>query len=1097
MKISKLKLIIMLLLVGAVSLALFQDAFSKERKGHQSPPLLAPTSNNWLQVNNINTIFRSDGYFNYDKITFPGGDAGMVWPVSASSRLTIDFATGIAIGAKINGQLRVAWSLFNTHYSPGNIPVLGQVPPTSVCSDPRFKMYQVSLVDPALFNGGTRQKIAGGRTYTCQYDAWSTWPVDLGAAYVEVNGIPGYQPDFNGDRPGIGNSSTTPDEILWCVFMDYTNCTNNNHLAEISLAGGTPPLGAEIQQTAFAYLSPGLTDMYFVKWKIINRNASDWDSTYIGIINDADVGYASDDATGCDTAKSVGFMYNFDNDDEGFYGAAPPAIGFKYLQGPVIYTGNNSDTAKLPYGNLVGYRQLGMTGYNKFLNLSGDVCNGDPDEAGPAWEFLKGKDGCGNPLYNWAFGYPSSYVYNGSLCPRTGWYDSSGSDKRFIQTSGPFIMKSGDTQVVTIGAFCARGSDNLNSVCKLLENSQRVQDFYNSNFKAIPLPPAPEVSAVADGDGKIILYWGTKSESYDQYDSLGLTGSWRFEGYNLYQVKPGTNGEANADRYLLATYDVINGITTVYDTLRVLQPDGTTKEEYKPVAWGNNYGVTHHVVLTNNKYPTGVNDFFINGQTYKFAVTAYGVNVNAGKPFKVLENPVSAQVVDVIPNYNIIGTEFINKKYDTLAINRPDRVMFPVVIDPMKVVTASYKLKFMTDTTWQVFRIRNSQTDTLIWYSPVRSINDNRALIADGIMWRLDTIAKSLYGVMPDPAPGTQSYVNGWTYTGNRNLQGVDTAVLIGINGTLRPMQNLSMGLSWLNGTNYRSGFTSKIDLTFLNTSALKNVKITFGQTQKAYRWVGNFNNNATTLRDYQTTVPFKVEIDDPQDTNSATPRQINVGYLDSDSNGVWDPKNTPDGGQELLFIFYSTYSTDSVGGYAKRINISSQFDDLDMMYIWWPRLINNGPVYNNGDIMTIVPYTRLQAQQSPGTPTVIDIAPTTAPTVGNTELAKNRGELEMVRVVPNPYYGGHAQESSAFDRFVKFMNLPKNVTIYLYSLNGNLVRQLSKDNNVTTLNWDLLNTDNIPVASGIYIAYIDAPGIGSKIIKIAVFTPEERLDRF
>jgi hypothetical protein len=94
-----------------------------------------------------------------------------------------------------------------------------------------------------------------------------------------------------------------------------------------------------------------------------------------------------------------------------------------------------------------------------------------------------------------------------------------------------------------------------------------------------------------------------------------------------------------------------------------------------------------------------------------------------------------------------------------------------------------------------------------------------------------------------------------------------------------------------------------------------------------------------------------------------------------------------------------------------------------------------------------------------------------------------------MVRVVPNPYYGGHAQETSLFDRFVKFMNLPKTVNIYIYSLNGNLVRYLTKESNETSLNWDLLNTDRIPVASGIYISYIDAPGIGSKIIKIALFT--------
>jgi hypothetical protein len=34
-------------------------------------------------------------------------------------------------------------------------------------------------------------------------------------------------------------------------------------------------------------------------------------------------------------------------------------------------------------------------------------------------------------------------------------------------------------------------------------------------------------------------------------------------------------------------------------------------------------------------------------------------------------------------------------------------------------------------------------------------------------------------------------------------------------------------------------------------------------------------------------------------------------------------------------------------------------------------------------------------------------------------------------------------------------------------------------------------------VASGMYLAHIEADGIGDKILKIAVFMPEERLDFF
>ncbi|HJY63144.1 MAG TPA: hypothetical protein VJ455_03235, partial [Ignavibacteria bacterium] len=991
---------------------------------------------------------------------------------------------------------------YASHFTPGIIPVLGQVTPTSICNDPKYKVYYVQLIEPSLFNGGTKTKQAGGRNFSFTYDSWASWPVDMGAPYVEVNGIPGYQPDFNGDRPGIGNSTARPDEISFMVYQDYTNCTNNAHVAEISLPGGTVPIGVEIHQIAFMFFSPGLTDMYFVKWQIINRSSNTWDSTYISVFDDADVGDAAcgagDDAVGCDTLNNVGYVYNADNFDCN-HGAAPPAVGFKYLQSPIIFTGNPQDSAFLPYDTLVGYRALGLSGFNYFINGALDPCLNDPDNYEAGYNFMKGLDGCGRTKLNPFTNQPTLFSYDGNACTRTGtnnWFDStaSGRDVRFMQNSGPFTMNSNDTQTVVIGCFVGSGSDNFKSLCNLLEQAGRVQEFYNSNFAAIPLPPQPQVSVVADGDGKIILYWNTISESYNVYDELANTGYWRFEGYNVYQIRPGTSGDNEDDRNLLATYDVVNGIKTVYDSVRVLQPNGTTQIVFKPTAFGDDYQVSHQVVLTQNRFTSGVNDFFINGTSYRFAVTAYGVNLNAGPPFKVLENPVSAARFDVVPNFNIMGTSMVHNKFDTLTFNRPDKVVFPVVLDPLKVQTAIYRLQFKTDSTFNVLRIKNAQVDTICWYAQNRGKNDNRAQIGDGILFRVDTIARRLYGVIADPSSTSQSKNYGWIYTGTRNLQGVDTAILTGLNPSLKAAQSISMGLSWPNGIAFRTAYVSKIDSNFVKTSALKNVKITFGQTQKAYRYRGTISNAGYV--DY-VDVPFKVELDDPQDTNSTVPRQLNIGFFDGDSSGTWNPKAQPDGGQEIVFIYYSTYSDVANPFYNKNIMFLTQFRQLDITYVWWPRLINSGAAFNNGDIMTIVPYTRLQYQQSPGTVTQIDLTPTTAATIGSLETAKNRNELEMVRVVPNPYYGGHGQETSPFDRFVKFMNLPKTVTIYIYSLNGNLVRQLTKDDNNTTLNWDLLNTDRIPVASGIYISYIDAPGIGFKIIKLAVFTPEERLDAY
>ena len=108
---------------------------------------LAPVQNIFMQGNNINAVFRTDGYFNYDKVTFSGGVGGFVWPATSTIRMTAIFATGIWIGAKAGPQheLRLAASTYNSHYSPGNIPVIGQVPPLSVCTDPSWRGYYVHL----------------------------------------------------------------------------------------------------------------------------------------------------------------------------------------------------------------------------------------------------------------------------------------------------------------------------------------------------------------------------------------------------------------------------------------------------------------------------------------------------------------------------------------------------------------------------------------------------------------------------------------------------------------------------------------------------------------------------------------------------------------------------------------------------------------------------------------------------------------------------------------------------------------------------------------------------------------------------------------
>lgn len=99
-----------------------------------------------------------------------------------------------------------------------------------------------------------------------------------------------------------------------------------------------------------------------------------------------------------------------------------------------------------------------------------------------------------------------------------------------------------------------------------------------------------------------------------------------------------------------------------------------------------------------------------------------------------------------------------------------------------------------------------------------------------------------------------------------------------------------------------------------------------------------------------------------------------------------------------------------------------------------------------------------------------------------NNEQAKSA--LDLISVVPNPYYAYSDYETSQLDNRVKIVNLPVKCTIKIYTINGTLIRTITKDNDMTSVDWDLKNHAAIPISSGTYLIHVDAPGIGEKVIK-------------
>ncbi len=91
---------------------------------------------------------------------------------------------------------------------------------------------------------------------------------------------------------------------------------------------------------------------------------------------------------------------------------------------------------------------------------------------------------------------------------------------------------------------------------------------------------------------------------------------------------------------------------------------------------------------------------------------------------------------------------------------------------------------------------------------------------------------------------------------------------------------------------------------------------------------------------------------------------------------------------------------------------------------------------------------------------------------------------LDLINVVPNPYYGYSEYELNQLENLIKITNLPQKCAISVYNVNGTLIRRFKKDSPLSYQDWDLKNQYGIPIASGVYIIHIDAYEIGEKVLK-------------
>ena len=201
--------------------------------------------------------------------------------------------------------------------------------------------------------------------------------------------------------------------------------------------------------------------------------------------------------------------------------------------------------------------------------------------------------------------------------------------------------------------------------------------------------------------------------------------------------------------------------------------------------------------------------------------------------------------------------------------------------------------------------------------------------------------------------------------------------------------------------------------------------------------------------------------------------------------DSTWRPDDSDLGGREYLAILKSPYSPTTKAGFTDDGAMSG---GLPAMYGLTVKLVT-GQSIQDGDVFRFVWGV------NPGTANDT-IKFETRPLVRNNTRLMGAG-LSRVRVVPNPYRTHSRYELNNFNHVVRFINMPEQATVRIFTLSGQLIRTLRKTDATTSiLQWDLQTDNGLPVASGVYIYHVESPG-GETVGRMVVFMEKERLNTF
>ncbi len=881
-------------------------------------------------------------------------------------------------------------------------------------------------------------------------------------------------------------------------------------------------LGLEVETRLYQWSNPLAEDAIFLIYKITNKSEKDLDKVAFGMWGDPHVGGPSDwhdDLAFFDRDLNMVFAWDDDGRSD-IAGRTPGYFGYKYLESPgrgnECVGGRGANEAECAASGGTFYPGDGIDNDGdgmideswtdgidndgdwdpEFDDVGVDGIPGTGDEgegdgiptAGDQFDITKP----GEPNFEFTDIDESDMIGLTSFASPPFAGNQISNDERvwdfvtpgrfdevpvepgdyvFLYGSGYFPLRAGETKRFSIALLIGENLRDLEL------NATTVQQIYDVGYRFAKPPDKPVVTAVP-GDEKVTLYWDRAAE--DSFDPLTREND--FEGYVIYRSTDPefsdqqTITDINGTRFLFRPHSDERGVPAKFDLDNGLSGPSPIPYTGRGVSYdlGDDTGLFHTYVDSNN---------VINGQRYYYSVVAYdhGFIGDAGEGFRsgippsetsktITFNPTTdtyifdVNTVAVVPGPRTAGYVAPQIVLEQVSGGGTGDIGLTIVDELAILPDNTYRLEFEEADGEVVYTVINENPTTHEFRAtPGRPVSVGRSNII-GSSFSLRTAggqalqAGTHYELSPtagtvlvfDDAPVETGETLVATYTfaplyesallqseeGNQVFDGLHVFV---------QDQELAIdeeATGWAQG-----GGDLEYDVRVATAGP--------GRRAQPFDYEIRFGPTSTSLAT-NLVLPFQVV----NLTKANEP--INVFVPDLNRNSEWD--------LDEAVIFVDDIDGSDVATWQVR------FEDPDGT----AAVPESGAVFY---VRTNKPFTASDA-----------FTFSTQAARTDTELA--REGLDDIYVVPNPYVATNEIEprnpisnTDRGDRRLYFANVPRECTIRIYTLAGELVDTIHHSSTIDDgkVFWDLRSRDNMNIAYGLYIFHVETPDEGSMVGKFAV----------